>query len=401
MSQKISVVGLGKAGLPLAAVIARAGFEVLGVDIDVKRCEMINNGDNPVPEEPGLSELIKEYGGKTLVAYSDAVQVASKASVHIVIVPIFIDENKDVVYTYAEQAFNNIAKGLKKGDMVILETTVPPGLTETWVRGILEGGSGLSAEKDFYLVYSPERLHTGKCISRFTEYPKVLAGYTKEAGEKAFEFYKHFVKEPQLVSNIRTAEMIKVAEGVYRDVVVALSNELSVVCNALDIDYQEMKDYANHDMCHLLNPGMGTGGHCIPVYPWFLIQLMKEKGKELPLTHTARVVNDSMVYFWRDRLLEKLKTLPKDLKDVRIAVYGINFRSGVKELSNTRTIPLIHLIEELGVQVEVTDRWHSKEEIEKLGFTYITDSEKADVLLLLNKDDFPDEQKDSRAFIVQ
>src|SRR3989338_5015476 len=154
---KINVVGLGKAGLPLAAVIADSGLEVIGSDLDKSKVDMINKGINPIEEEPGLKELIKKHGNKNLKATSDTIKAAKESNVHIVIVPLFIDAKKKPDFSILKAAFSNISKGLKKKDIVVLETTVPVGTTENLLKGILEKGSGLRAGVDFYLAYSPER----------------------------------------------------------------------------------------------------------------------------------------------------------------------------------------------------------------------------------------------------
>ncbi|MBI2646931.1 nucleotide sugar dehydrogenase, partial [Candidatus Woesearchaeota archaeon] len=171
---KVSVIGLGKAGLPLAAVIADAGFDVIGVDINKNKITLINKGINPIKEEPGLSELIKKDGGKKLKATDDSVKAAKQSNVHIIIVPLFIDKNKRLDFSAIKKALQNVAKGLKKNDIVILETTVPVNTTETLVKTILEKNSRLKAGKDFYLAYSPERIMTGYSISRFKEFPKLI-----------------------------------------------------------------------------------------------------------------------------------------------------------------------------------------------------------------------------------
>jgi UDP-N-acetyl-D-mannosaminuronic acid dehydrogenase len=179
----IAVVGLGKAGLPLAAVVAEAGLDVIGIDVDKKRCKQINEGINPIPEEMGLDKLIKKYGGKNLIAtsrYADA----KDSCFFIVIVPLFIDEQNNADFSILEDAFRNVGKLLKKGDCVVLETTVPPGTTETMVKDWLEKESGLSVG-DFYLAHSPERIMTGYSISRLKKFPKIIGGVDEASGRKA------------------------------------------------------------------------------------------------------------------------------------------------------------------------------------------------------------------------
>src|SRR3989338_5466524 len=315
---KISVIGLGKAGLPLAAVIADSGLKVLGVDLDKKKVEMINKGINPIEEEPGLRELIKQHGGKQLKTTADTIGAAKQCDVHIVIVPLFIDENKKPDFSIIKKALEALAKGLKKKDIVVLETTVPVGTTENIVKNTLEKGSKLKAGIDFYLAYSPERIMTGYSISRYKEFPKLVGGINKESTEKAFEVYKKFSR-PIRVSNARTAELAKVAEGVYRDANIALANELYKVAKHYNVDFWEMKEAAKHQYCNILEPG-NVGGHCIRVYPWFLINEMN-----VPLIKTARELNDDMVNYY----IKKIKNTAKNGE--KIGIIGLSYREGVKE----------------------------------------------------------------------
>ena len=257
---KIAVIGLGKAGLPLAAVIADGGFEVVGVDVDEKKCEMINKGVNPIPEEAGLDELIKKYGGKNLIAttnYKDA----EDCNVYIVIVPLYVDENYNPDFGILENAFRNVGRILKKGDSVVLETTVPVGTTENIVKRWLEEESGLRLG-EFHLAYSPERIMTGYSISRLKEFSKVIGGVDKKSGQIAFEVYKRFIPNLHLVSSARVAEFIKIIEGCYRDVNIALANELFKIAEELGVDFYDARQYANHEYCHIHLPSTGVGGHC-------------------------------------------------------------------------------------------------------------------------------------------
>lgn len=388
--QLISVVGLGKAGLPLAAVVANAGLEVIGVDIDTQRCEMINKGDNPLPEEPGLAEILQKYGGKTLKATPNPEEAAKEANVHIIIVPLFIDDQKQPDFSIIDAACSGIAKGLKHGDIVVLETTVPPGTTETRIRKNLEKESNLKAGDDFHLAYSPERIMTGYSISRFQEFPKVIGGITKECTQKGLEVYQQYCKNVHPVSSANTAEMVKVCEGVFRDVNIGLANELLQCCEKLNIDFKEMREAANHAFCDIHIAGLGVGGHCIPVYPWFLMNEMKKQELDLPVTRSARFLNDDMIHFWRDKVLEKIKDIEKPIKDIVLGVFGINYRPGVKETAYSRALPFIRDLEKLGCQVLVTDGFHSDEEIEKYGFKTLDENTKVDIAIMLNSTDFPE-----------
>lgn len=373
---KISVIGLGKAGLPLAAVIADSGLEVIGVEIDAKKVEQINKGINPIKEEPGLSELIKKHGGKKLKATTDSVKAAKESNVHIIIVPLFIDGNKKPDFSLIKKAFENVSKGLKKNDLVVLETTVLVKTTETLVKDLLEKNSKLKAGKDFFLAYSPERIMTGYSISRFKEFPKLVGGINNESTQKAFEVYKKF-SNPVKVSNSKTAELAKIAEGIYRDVNIALANELLKACEFYGIDFLEMKQVANHQFCHIHEPG-NVGGHCIPVYPWFLINSL-----DVPLIKLARQINDGMIEYYA----EKVDEIADKIHGKKVGIIGLSYREGVKEKAYSRSIDFIKLLKKKGYDVFGFDPLYSKEEIEKeFNAKYFDDFEKMDVIVLMNRE---------------
>jgi len=368
---KIAVVGLGKAGLPLASVVADRGFDVIGVDIDQRRCEKINKGENPIPEEDGLDELVKRQGGKTLVAthrYEDAKECTN----FIVIVPLFIDESHNPDFRILEEAFRSIGKILKREDLVVLETTVPPTTTETMIRGWLEEESGLLLG-DFYLAYSPERIMTGYSISRLKEFPKIVGGVDEESGHHAFKLYGKFIPNLQKVSSSRVAEFVKIVEGSYRDVNIALANEIFKIAEELDIDFYEAREYANHDYCHIHLPSTGVGGHCIPVYPWFIINEMEKREKFgfAELQRTSRKINDEMIGHWADKIVLECLGIDKPLNQVKICLKGITYRKGVKGLYHSRNLVLAQLLARKGLQVGVYDELFSEEEIDNLNLRFM------------------------------
>ena len=317
-----------------------------------------------------MDELVSKYGGARLLAtpnYKDA----KECELHIVIVPLFFDENKILDFRCLESVFRNIGKILKKGDAVVLETTVPPLTTETKARKWLEEESGLKLG-EFYLAHSPERVMAGYCISRLREFPKIIGGVNKESGERIYQIYKKFIPNLHLVSNARTAEFIKVMEGCYRDVNIALANELFKMTEELGIDFYEAREFANHEYCHIHLPSTGVGGHCIPVYPWFLIREMekRERYAYTRILKIAREVNDDMINYWAERIVLECMKIEKPLKDIRICVKGITFRRGVKETRFSRNLALAKLLKEKGLNVCVFDEMFNKEEIEKLGLVY-------------------------------
>jgi len=353
----VEVIGLGKAGLPLASVIADSGIKVIGVDINKKTVESITKGVNPIPEEPGLGELIKKYSRTNLTATSNLKEASKKCNVHIIIVPLFIDDKKQPDFNAIDSAAKNISKGLKKGDLVVLETTVPVGTTETRLRKILEDGSGMKAGEDFFLAFSPERIMTGYSISRFREFPKIVGGINNDSTKHALNFYKNF-SNISGVKNSATAEMAKIAEGIYRDVNIALANELYKVAEKYNINYWELKDAAKHQYCNLLEPG-NVGGHCIPVYPWFIIN---DNPSNSSLTKSARDINDSMADYYASKALKIIGNKP----EAKICVVGLSYREGVKEHAYTRSIPLIKILKAKGFRVYGADNFYTNEEIKSI-----------------------------------
>lgn len=379
MADKIAVIGLGAAGLPLAAVIASNNIEVIGVDVNSKKCELINKGVNPLPDEPGLNDLIKEYGGRKLKASSNY-NDAANCTVYIIIVPLFIDINHLPDYIHLKEAVKNVGKLLKQGDIVILETTVPPCTTETLIRKWLEDEANLKLG-DFYLAHSPERIMTGYSLSRLKEFPKVIGGVDRESGLKAYEVYKKFIPNIKLVSSARVAEFIKIIEGCYRDVNIALANELFKIASILQVDFNEAREFANHTYCNIHLPSTGVGGHCIPYYPWFLIKETERRGlyNYSRLLKTAREINDEIVYYWVNVILDNILKINKPLTQVKICVKGITFRKGVKNTHYSRNMKLAEILKEKGFNVYVFDELLSKKEIENLGFNQLP-PESADIV---------------------
>ena len=374
-SAEIAVIGLGNAGLPLAAVIADCGIAVMGVDINESRCLAINRGDNPIAEEAGLKDLLKRHGGKRLVA-TPRFQDAAGCRTFIVIVPVFVDASYNPDFTIMKGALESLGKILKKGDLVVLETTFPPGTTENMAEKLLCQSSGLLAS-DFYLAYSPERIMTGYSISRLKEFPKVIGGRDEESGMVAYQVYSRFINNLHLVSSSRVAEMIKVMEGCYRDVNIALANELFKICQDMQVDFFEARDKANHQFCHIHLPSTGVGGHCIPVYPWFLIKEMekREHFSHCHLLRAGREINDEMIEYWAQRILAQCLKIDKPLSSIKICIKGITYRTGVREFYHSRNLALVNLLAEKELDVYVSDPLLSGEEVEGRGLRFIKPEE--------------------------
>ncbi|MEA3325372.1 MAG: nucleotide sugar dehydrogenase [Euryarchaeota archaeon] len=339
----IAVYGLGKMGLPLAAVFADAGARVIGADIDKGVVATINQGICHVTGEPGLSELVKRNVGEgRLSATSDLVRAAEAADVMVILVPTLLDRNNNPDMSIVRSVCADIAKGLGPGDFVIQESTVPPRTTRDTILPILE----VSGHRvgDFGVAHCPERTASGRAIIDITgAYPKIVGGVDGASTETARALYLTINKKGVIpVSDATAAESVKVFEGLYRDVNIALANELAMVCDELGIDAREVFDAANtQPYSHIHAPGCGVGGHCIPVYPYFIINTVEASTDMLKL---ARRINDGMPAYTVDMLEGSLQEIEVGISGARVLLLGVTYRGDVNE---TRFSPAIDVINEL------------------------------------------------------
>ena len=339
----IAVYGLGKMGLPLAAVFADAGACVIGADIDKGVVATINQGICHVTGEPGLPELVeKNVDEGRLSATSDLVHAAEEADVMVILVPTLLDRNNNPDMSIVRSVCEDIAKGLGPGDFVIQESTVPPRTTKYMIFPVLKE-SGLRLG-DFGVAHCPERTASGRAIIDITgAYPKIVGGVDGASTETARALYLTINKKGVIpVSDATAAESVKVFEGLYRDVNIALANELAMVCDELGIDAKEVFDAANtQPYSHIHAPGCGVGGHCIPVYPYFIINTVEMSADMLKL---ARRINDGMPAYTVDILEGVLTKLSVGISGARVLLLGVTYRGDVNE---TRFSPAIDLISEL------------------------------------------------------
>ncbi|MCK4459241.1 MAG: nucleotide sugar dehydrogenase [Methanosarcinales archaeon] len=339
----IAVCGLGKMGLPLAAVFADAGARVIGADIDEGVVRGINQGICHVTGEPGLPELVERNVGEgRLSATSDLVHAAEEADVMVILVPTLLDRNNNPDMSIVRSVCAYIAKGLNPGDFVIQESTVPPGTTRDMILPILEESGHKIG--DFGVAHCPERTSSGRAIIDITgAYPKIVGGVDSVSTETARALYLTINKKGVIaVSDATAAESVKVFEGLYRDVNIALANELAMVCDELGIDAREVFDAANtQPYSHIHAPGCGVGGHCIPVYPYFIINTVEASTDMLRL---ARRINDGMPAYTVDLLEDALQEIEVGLSDARVLLLGVTYRGDVNE---TRFSPAIDVINEL------------------------------------------------------
>lgn len=342
----ISVVGLGYIGLPTAAVFASRKIKVIGVDVNKKAIDIINQGKIHIVE-PDLDIAVH---AAVTSGFLKATTTAEPADAFIVAVPTpFKGDNHEPDLSYIESACRSIAPVLSKGNLVILESTSPVGATEQMSAWLAELRSDLTfpqtagEDSDIRIAHCPERVLPGHVMRELIENDRVIGGLTPKCSTFAVALYKSFVQGECIVTNARTAEMAKLTENSFRDVNIAFANELSMICDELDINVWELIQLANrHPRVNILQPGPGVGGHCIAVDPWFIVSKTPEHAR---LIRTAREVNDSKPEW----VIEKVKVAiadfllanpSKTVKDITVACYGLAFKPDIDDL---RESPSMHI----------------------------------------------------------
>ncbi|MDS0281791.1 nucleotide sugar dehydrogenase [Halomicroarcula sp. S3CR25-11] len=350
----VAVYGLGKMGLPLAAVFADVTGNVTGVDVDDAVVDAVAAGESPVEGEPGLGELVAETSADgSLSATTRSERAAASAQVHVVIVPTLMEETEpDLSMLLA--AVDAIGEGLDEGDLVIIESTVPPTTTRDIVTPRLAERSGLDPD-EFGVAFCPERTASGRAIQDIRgAYPKVVGGVDAESERVAGLLYDELTSNDVIhAGDATTAECVKVFEGIYRDVNIALANELARVAEPLSVDVTRAIEVANtQPFCEIHDPGPGVGGHCIPLYPHFLTDTVD---LDLPLVETSRAVNDEMPRFVSDAVVDLLDEQGVAVDDAAVLVLGVAYRAGVDETRKSPTRPLVSELDALGADVWAAD----------------------------------------------
>lgn len=350
----VAVYGLGKMGLPIATVFAGVTGNVVGVDIDPEVVEDIMAGDCPVSGEPGLGtamETVVRNG--SLRATSNPVEAAKDAGIHVIIVPTLMDTDEEPDLTAVESVVESIGAGLDPGDIVLVESTVPPGTCREYIQPGLVSTSGLDPD-DFGLAFCPERSASGQALRDIREsYPKVIGGRDDESTRVATLVYNEITNNEIIpVMDPITAECAKVFEGVYRDVNIALANELAGLVEDLTVDVREAIAAANtQPYCDIHEPGPGVGGHCIPYYPYFLTSGQTA----LPLVTESRKINESMPTRTVALLATILEQDEKDLRDASVLLCGVTYRPGIDETRESPAYPIATELSTLGAEVYAVD----------------------------------------------
>jgi nucleotide sugar dehydrogenase len=363
---RIVVVGLGKMGLPVAVRLAEGGADVVGVDIDAGVVAAVSAGRAPFPGvEAGLEERLAAVNATgRLTASTDATTAMSTADAALVLVRLVIGESGDPDYAALDAATAALGAGLRRGALVVYETTVPVGDTRGRFVPALERVSRMTCGVDFHVCFSPERVQAGKVFANLDAYPKIVGGVTQTCLEAGTSLYRaHLSAEVLPLSSVEAAEYVKIAENIYRDVNIALANELARYADELGVDMAEVTRAANSQpLSHLHQPGIGVGGHCIPVYPYFLMS----RAGDARLTRLARQINDGMPAY----ACARLEAIAGDLSGRRVLVLGLAFRGDVREAEHSMAVPLVAALRARGAEVRVHDPLFGQEDMAARGLTW-------------------------------
>jgi nucleotide sugar dehydrogenase len=364
----ICVVALGKIGLPLAVQFASKGHRVIGADVSEATVRTVNQGLVPFPGEADLDVKLKEaVSAGLLTATTDTAAAVAESEAVVVVVPLFVDADSKPDFGWMESATRDIARGLRPGTLVSYETTLPVGTTRDRWAPLLQEGSGLVAGRDFELVFSPERVLTGRVFADLRKYPKLVGGLTESSARRGVEFYEAVLDfddrldldRPNGVwdlGSVEAAELAKLAETTYRDVNIGLANQFARYADTLGIDVNLVIDACNtQPYSHIHRPGIAVGGHCIPVYPRFYTH----NDPDATVVLAARAANAQMPAYAVDLLAAALG----DLTGKRVAVLGAAYRGGVKETAFSGVFPVVAELRARGAVALVHDPMYTDDEL--------------------------------------
>lgn len=371
---KVAVVALGKIGLPLAVQFALKGHQVVGVDVNAEVVGLVNSGVEPFPGEAHLAEhLAAVVGDGRLRATTDTAAAVAESEAVVVVVPLFVDGDGVPDFGWMDAATRDIARGLQPGTLVSYETTLPVGTTRDRFGPMLEEGSGLTVGEDLFLVFSPERVLTGRIFADLRAYPKLVGGVDEVSAARGVAFYEQvldFDARPDLarpngvwdLGSAEASEMAKLAETTYRDVNIGLANQFARFAATRGIDALKVIEASNSQpYSHIHRPGIAVGGHCIPIYPRFYLW----NDPEATVVAAARAANAAMPEY----AVGLLEGAHGTLAGERVVVLGASYRGGVKETAFSGVFPTVAALAARGAEVLVHDPMYTDAELEKLGFT--------------------------------
>lgn len=384
---KITVVAMGKIGLPLAVQFASCGYYVVGTDVNQQTIDLINQGIEPFPGEAHLKNKLEAVvrSGR-LVATNDTTGAVAESEAVVVVVPLFVDADGTPDFTWMDAATVSIGKGLKSGTLVSYETTLPVGTTRNRFAKMLEQESGLVAGVDFHLAFSPERVFTGRIFEDLRKYPKLVGGINEESGNAAKSFYEKVLEfderfdlaKPNGVwdlGSLEASELAKLAETTYRDVNIALANQFARFAAENGIDVYPVIDACNSQpFSHIHQPGIAVGGHCIPIYP----RMYLWNDQSATVVRAAREANVQMPSYAVD-VLEKRHG---SLSGQKVVVLGAAYRGGVKETAFSGVFATIDALKAKGAEVLVHDPMYTDAELVAHGFAPYIFGQTADAVIL-------------------
>lgn len=354
----LGVVGLGYVGLPLAVEKAKAGFKTIGFDVQDKKVEMVNNGENYIGDV--VNEDLKAIVASGYLKATTDFSEAASADCVCICVPTPLDKHQEPDISYVRSSAESIAPYLHKDMLVVLESTTYPGTTEELLKPILEKGSGLKAGEDFYLAFSPERVDPGNLIYKTKNTPKVVGGCTRQCTEVAALMYESVLEAPVFkVSSPSVAEMEKILENTYRNINIGLINEIGRLCNKMGISVWEVVDAAKSKPYgfQAFYPGPGLGGHCIPLDPYYLTWKAREYGFHTSLIENSMIINDGQPEYCAERVIHILNRFKKAINGSKILQLGVAYK---QDIDDYRESPAIRVMKELmknGANVDYYDPW--------------------------------------------
>ncbi|HXG87710.1 MAG TPA: nucleotide sugar dehydrogenase [Vicinamibacterales bacterium] len=351
---RLGVIGLGYVGLPLAVEFARAGFAVVGYDVAADRVAELNAGKSYIPDVSSahLAEVVNDGRFR---ASTDPEALADVDIIDIC-VPTPLRKTRDPDLSYVVQAVQTIASVLRKGQLIILESTTYPGTTDEVVQPALEAG-GLKAGDDFYLAFSPERVDPGNPTYTTKNIPKVVGGINQASTEAAVAFYSQMMNTVVPVSSTRVAEMVKLLENTFRAVNIGLVNELALMCHRMNIDVWEVIDAAKTKPFGFMPfyPGPGLGGHCIPIDPFYLSWKARQSGFEARFIELAGNVNGAMPEYVVERVSEALNSNKRAINGSRIHIFGVAYKRDVNDMRESPALDIMEILARRGAQISYTD----------------------------------------------
>jgi nucleotide sugar dehydrogenase len=377
--KKISVVGFGKIGQAVVANILKYDINVTAVDINPDLKRVFEEGKYET-NEPNLKDiLVSSFNNKKLNITNDFSEVKNSDAI-IVAIPLLVDKQKNILDEPFLECFKNLAHYFENNVLVVIETSIPVGYGRNTVVPIIEV-QGKKHNNDFLLVHSPERIKSGSMLQQLVVTPKVIGGVSKEATDKAYEIYQWFFDKSLLhiVDSIEAAELVKLAGMAYRDVNIALSNQLAQFSNAINVNFSDLIPLVNTDgEANLLLPGIGVGGHCTPVYPYFLINNFKNSGLDFYLASKSRDINDEMANY-------AVSLVTNKVKNKTALILGLSFRPNIKEDTFSTTYLLYNALEKEGFNVLVHDTEFSSEEMKNKNLNATEDfyNSKAEAIFLV------------------